>query len=98
MAAARFPAKTPARTAATNAHPHLPVSIASSGRGRGGVSSRLADMDATRPKEGGARWLKEKAEWSTCEEAHESVGVLEKTSWRIGRVAEKRTLLRGARC
>ena len=38
MAAARFPAKTPARTAPLKAH-HLPVSEARRGRGRGGVSS-----------------------------------------------------------
>ena len=87
VAAARFPAKTPARTAAAKAH-HLPVSEArrdfppkrprgppqqmlillclfpkrGKAGGRGGVSSRLADTDATRPKEGGAWWLEERAE------------------------------------
>ena len=103
MAAARFPAKTPARTAAAKAH-HLPVSEARSGRGRGGVSSRLADTFATRPEEGGVQWLREKAEQSprerekaeqsTCEreKADESVCVQTRAE-----AACEKTCWRGAR-
>ena len=47
------------------------------GAAGGGVACPPDWRDATRTEEGGARWLKEKAEQSTCEreEALESVGV-----------------------
>ena len=90
VAAARFPAKTPARTVAAKAqyrpvfpkrgemsrrnarvdHPHKSDSSACfrrkerQGEGRR-VLSRLADTVATRPEEGGAQWLREKAGLST---------------------------------
>ena len=56
MAAARFPAKTPARTDATNAHhPHMPVSEARKGRGEGRRVLPIGGADATRPEESGAQ-------------------------------------------
>ena len=69
VAAARFPAKTPARTAPTNAHPtHLPVFRSEERQGEGWrVLSRLARAGVTRPEEGGARWLKDRVREKWCE-------------------------------
>ena len=77
MAAARFPAKTPARTAPPNAH-HLPVSEARSGRGRGGVSSPDWRTRMLRVQKRVGRRVKSSflCEYlgELGEEAHESVG------------------------
>ena len=77
MAAVRFPTKTPARIdVATNAHhPYRPGSEARKARGRGGVSSRLADTDATRPEEGEAHVGEDVLRGARVEEALVESGV-----------------------
>ena len=54
MAAARFPAKTPARTVAAKAQ-YRPVSEARKGRGEGWRVRAIGGADATRPEESGAQ-------------------------------------------